>query len=234
MPISGTMCRVTVSSPTPRRVRAASWLDPRLVLGIVLVLGSVLVGARVVADARHTYRMLAANRDLAAGMVLTSADLTAVRVQLPGHGRAVYVGSDRGAIGKQLNRALSRGELLPASALGVPAARTTVTIPFAADAAPRLAAGQRVEVWLSTKSCSSTVLLADVTLQEVHDSRAGSFSSAGGQNVVVGVAASLAGRVVDALTQEGATIRAGVLSGPADPAANDALPDLSRCQPRTP
>lgn len=220
---------MTVPSPTPRRVKAPSWLDIRLVIGVVLVLCSVLIGAKVVAGANHSYRALAVTRDLAAGTLLSRDDVKAVRVQLPGRGHGVYLSGDADVVGKQLNRPLARGELLPAAAFGTADALSTVTVPFAADAAPALAPGQRVEIWLSTKACAAVVLLADVTVQDVHASAGGSFSSTGGQNVVVSVAPALAGRVVAALALDGATIRAGVLTGPAQAAVNDVLPDLGAC-----
>jgi hypothetical protein len=134
------------------------------------------------------------------------------------------------AVGRRLNRPLGRGELVPAAAVATPAALTSVTIPFGADAAPTLAPGQRMRIWLSTKACPSALLLADVAVQAVHASGGGSFSAAGGQNVVVTVEPELATRVVDALAQGGATIRAGVLSGPGAPTANSDLPDLSGCR----
>lgn len=226
------MSSVTAPSPTPRRVKAPSWLDLRLVLGVVLVLASVLLGAKIVSGANHTYRMLAVTRDLAAGTLLSRDDIKAVRVQVPAHGRGTYVGDDTDVVGKELNRSLGADELLPAAALGAPAALTTVTVPFLADAAPALSPGERVEIWLATKACASVVLLADVAVQDAHAATGGSFSSSGGQNVVVSLPPALAGRVVDALARDGATIRAGVLTGPARPAANDALPDLDACPTR--
>jgi hypothetical protein len=221
--------RVSAPSPTPRRIAAPSWLDVRLVLGVVLVLASVLIGAKIVSGANHTYRLLAVTRRLAAGTMLRPGDVTAVRVQVPHHGDGIYLPGDADVTGKQLNRALGSGELLPAAALGTPPALTTLTVPFTADAAPALSTGQRVEIWLATKTCTSVVLLADVTVQNVHVSAGGSFASSGGQNVVVSLPPALAGRVVGALALDGATIRAGILTGPTQPAANDALPALDSC-----
>jgi SAF domain-containing protein len=222
--------RVSAPSPTPRRVTAPSWLDLRLVLGVVLVLASVLIGAKVVSGANHTYRLLAVNRSLAAGTLLSRSDVTTVRVQVPDHGHGIYLADPDDVAGKQLNRALGRGELLPASALGRPAALTTVTVPLTDDAAPTLTRGQRVEIWLATKACAaSVVLLGDVTVQGVRASTGSSFSADGGQNVVVSVPAPLAGRVVAALALDGAIIRAGILTGPAQPGANDELPALNAC-----
>ncbi len=230
MPGIGHDDRVSAPSPTPRRVTAPSWLDLRLVLGVVLVLASVLVGAKIVSGANHTYRLLAVTRNLAAGTLLNRTDVTTVRVQVPDHGRGIYLSGADGVAGKQLNRPLARGELLPSAALGRPPALTTLTVPLTDDAAPALARGQRVEIWLATKDCSaSVVLLGDVTVQGVRASTGSSFSSSGGQNVVVSVPPALAGRVVAALALDGAIIRAGVLTGPAQPAANDQLPALNAC-----
>lgn len=198
-------------------------------IGVVLVLASVLIGAKVVGGANHSDRMLAVTRDLAAGTLLSSADVTVVRVQLPGRGNGVYLPRDADVVGKQLNRTLAGGELLPAAALGTAAALTTVTVPFDADAAPGLAPGQRIEIWLSTKACATVVLLADVTVQNVRASSRSSFSSSGGQNVVLSVTPALAGRVVGALALDGATIRAGILTGPAQAAGSSALPDIGAC-----
>jgi Flp pilus assembly protein CpaB len=220
---------VSAPSPTPRRVKTPSWLDLRLVLGVVLVLASVLIGAKIVSGANHTYRMLAVSRDLAAGTLLSRDDVDTVRVQLPHRGDGTYLSADADVTGKQLNRPLTRGELVPAAALGRPAALTTLTVPFGPDSAPRLSPGQRIEIWLASKACPAIVLLADVTVQAVHASAGTSFSSSGGQNVVVSVSPSLAERVVAALALDGATIRAGILTGPQRQGANDELPTLDTC-----
>ena len=154
-------------SPTPRRVATPRWLDLRLILGVVLVLAAVLLGALVVGRARHTDREVAVTRDLAAGTTLRADDLRLVDAQLPD--RADYLGSAEDAVGKVLTRPLSAGELLPAAALGAQPAATTVTVPFATDAAPQLHRGQRIVVWLSTASCPNVVLLPDVVVQDVHE-----------------------------------------------------------------
>src|SRR5690348_16850056 len=119
-------------SPAPRRVATPSWLDLRLVLGVLLVLASVLVGARIVSSARETYARVAVRHDLAVGTVLGADDLELQQVQLPDAGRNVYLSAVRDALGKKLNRPLAAGELVPASALSSVAAQTTVTVPLAA------------------------------------------------------------------------------------------------------
>jgi SAF domain-containing protein len=215
-------------SPEPNRVATPRWLDPRLVFGIVLVLAAVLVGALVVARARHTDKELAVKRNLAAGTTLRADDVEAVDAQLPDTAH-VYVRDRAKVVGKVLDRPLARGELVPSAALGSAPPRTTVSVPFAADAAPKLSRGQRIVVWLSTKSCPSVVLLDDVTVQDVHAADAGSFASGGaGQDVVLSVSPALAQRVNSALALDGVTIRAGVLTGGSRVAARS-LPALASC-----
>jgi len=218
-------------SPTPRRVATPRWLDVRVVLGVVLVLGSVLLGATLVSRADSTYTVAAAGRDLAAGTVLTAADVRLVHVRLPAHGRGTYVQTTRDAVGKTLRRDVSAGELLPVDAVAKTAPHTTITVTLAQGAAPDLRAGQRITVWLSTKACPSVVLLPDVAVQSVRRDDSGSFGSGtGGQDVVVDVAPDVAQRVVTALSSEDATLRAGVLSGHAA-TTTTTLPDLSSCLP---
>ncbi len=220
-------------SPHPRRIATPSWLDLRLVFGVVLVLGSVLVGAKIFSSASKTYPTVAARHDLAAGTVLTAGDVTIARVQLPDHGAGVYLSHVDDAVGKQLSRAVSAGELVPVGALARPAAQTTVTVPLAAGAAPDLRKGQRIELWVSTSTCSSLVLLTDVTVQAVRADPDGSFSAgSGGQDVVISVAPTLADRVIQALALDGAQIRAGVLVGAGPETRSGSvpqLPDLAPC-----
>lgn len=215
-------------SPAPQRIAAPRWLDPRLIFGIVLVLAAVLIGAVVVARARHTDKELAVTRDLAAGTTLRASDVRAIDAQLPDTAQ-VYVRDRAKVVGKVLGRPLARGELVPTAALGSATPRTTVSVPFAADAAPKLSRGQRIVVWLSSKSCPSALLLDDVTVQDVHAADAGSFASGGaGQDVVLSVSRTLAQRVNSALAIDGVTIRAGVLTGGSRVAAQS-LPALASC-----
>ncbi len=74
--------RVDPASPVPRRLTRPRWLDARLIGGVVLVLVSVLLGSLLVSSADHRQPVWSLSRDVAAGTVLTGADLRPVRVQL--------------------------------------------------------------------------------------------------------------------------------------------------------
>ena len=211
---SGTMWRVTPPSPTARRISTPSWFDLRLVLGVVLVLASVLLGASIVSNAGDTQPALAVSRDLAAGTILSVDDLVVRQVKLPEGGTGVYLTTPDEAVGRTLDRAVAGGELLAAAAIVRTPARTRITVPLASGAAPKLRAGQRVELWLSSADCAFVVLLPDVTVQTVSADDNGSFTNGtGGQNVVISVTPAQAGRVVAALAITDKQIRAGVLEG---------------------
>jgi hypothetical protein len=193
-----------------------------------LVLASVLLGATLLTGARHTDPTVVVTRDLAAGTRLTRPDLAVVDVQLPDGQRSAYPRDPAPLIGRTLARPVTSGELLPAAAVGDAPNGTTVSVPLEPGTAPELHAGQRVRLWLSTATCRAVTLVGDTTLQQVHES-SGSFSAAGGQDVVLSLPEALAERVVRALALPDVQIRAGVLAGSPDPAANQALPSLDPC-----
>ena len=106
--------------PPARRLGAPTWLDARLVLGVLLVLVSVVAGARVVGTADRSSSVWVATRDLAAGAVLTEGDLEPGRVRLFGDASR-YVGvTGPGPVGYVLTRGVGARELLPAAGLARP------------------------------------------------------------------------------------------------------------------
>jgi hypothetical protein len=185
----------------------------------------VLLGVKVVGDAHRSGHAVAVTRDLAAGTLLSAAEIRLVEARVPD--ATAYVDDVDAAVGRVTNRPLGAGELLPASALQKPPVHTVLTVPLGPDAAPALQAGQRVEIWLSTKTCPSVVLLSDVAVQDVRSPSSSAFGSTGGQTVVLSVAPEQADRVITALALDGATLRAGVLSGSSK--HSPALPSIDGC-----
>jgi SAF domain-containing protein len=213
-------------SAVARRVRPPSWLDLRLVAGVILVLASVAGGALVFSAADHRQPRWAVTRDLAAGTVLTGADLRPIRVQL-GDADDRYVPITEAVVGRALQADLQAGQLLPRAVLTVSAGGVAVTIPLLADNAPAIARGDRITVWLSTKTCQGKLLLSGVPVQAVSRSEAAGFGSDTGSVLVVNLPVADARRVVAALDLNGAVIRAGVLSG--GEAAEPVSSDLAGC-----
>jgi hypothetical protein len=220
---------VTPQSPEPRRVKAPSWFDPRLIFGVVLVLGSIALGALVVERADSTRAVVAVSHDLAAGTVLTAGDVHTTRVRLEGSA-GLYVPGDTSVVGQTLTLALRGGELVPRSALGSTSTdQTTLTIPVRPENAPEVKRGQRIAVWVSTQYCQAVLVVGDVVVQDVRQAGTGALSAASDESLVVRAPAELAQRVITALGLDGVTIRVGVLGGAPKPTANDALPGLNGC-----
>jgi hypothetical protein len=220
------MYHVVDNSPVSRRVRSPSWLDLRLVAGVGLILACVLIGVRVVASADHTAHYWSADHDLSAGVILQASDLHSVAARLP-TGSSGYFAASADLVGQAVSRPIRAGELVPKSAIAAAGPATTVTIPLGADDAPRISAGQRVTVWVSTALCPTAVVLADVAVQSVQSSRSGALAAGGGEDIVVRVSPTLAQRVIEALAIDGGQLRAGVLDGA--PTATGELTELSEC-----
>jgi hypothetical protein len=120
-----------VPSPPARRARRATWADPRLLAGVLLILVSIVVGARVVRAADRTVEVYAAAHALPAGHVLDRGDTRLVRVRLSGNA-AQYVRATFAIDGKVLAHDLNEGELVARSVLldqaGTPTRHVAVAV----------------------------------------------------------------------------------------------------------
>ncbi|MGI8666997.1 MAG: SAF domain-containing protein [Jatrophihabitans sp.] len=214
------------SSPAARRTKTPSWLDLRLVLGVLLVLVSVVIGASVLSSADHRQARWAITRDLAAGTVLTRDDVRPVRVQL-GSADTRYLPVTDAVVGKSVRDQVQAGELLPRGELDTPAEGVAVTVALKPENGPDIDQGDRITLWLSTKTCQGVVLLSGVAVQEAEKSGSSGFGADAGSVLVVRVSAGDAQRLVSALDLDGAVIRAGVLSLGQQP--DPVAPDLTAC-----
>jgi hypothetical protein len=212
-------------SPIPRRISRPSWLDFRLITGVGLVILSMLVGATVISRADHRDPMWTVSHDVAAGTLLGKDDVTLARVQLGGRG-ASYLPASEAIIGRTLRIDLASGELVPRAAVVSPPGGVTVSIPIAGDHAPRITAGDRVTVWLTTKTCRGAVLLGGVPVQSIRNSGGGPLGGSPGMGLVLRLSQQEADRVMAVVDADGAALRVGILSDgePPPPAAN-----LSAC-----
>lgn len=105
--------------PAAQRLRRPSWRDARVLLGLLLVLTSTGLGAFAFARADDRVPMYAASADLLPGTELTAENTSRVDVQL-GDLPAGYLPADADLpTGRFALRAVRRGELIPASAVGL-------------------------------------------------------------------------------------------------------------------
>jgi hypothetical protein len=188
-----------LGSPKAARLGSPSWLDGRLVLGVLLVLVSVLIGAKVLAGADASQLVWVASHDLAPGTVLADADLHEGKVRLYGTSGLYLAGGK--PTGYVVQRPISADELVPAGALSRPGERLPrreVTVPVAAGhLPPDLSSSDQVDVYLTPgdkavkrttakDGFASRLVLTGVTVVRV--TRTGGLgSSAQDQPVVVSV-----------------------------------------------
>lgn len=138
-------------APAAARLRAPSWRDPRLLVGVLLVLGSVVLGARVVAAADDTRPFYAATRALVPGDRVEADDVRVVDVRLQ-DASAAYLAADTALEpGTVATRTVGEGELLPRAALGTggDVALQPVGVPVEGAPPTGLVPGAVVDVWVA-------------------------------------------------------------------------------------
>jgi hypothetical protein len=177
------------ASPAALRASPPRWRDGRLVAGVLVLLVSVAIGARVVAAAQDTAPVLVVTADLPAGHVLTRSDLATRDVRLAGAGGRYVAGDQLSAVGgRVLDRAVSAGELLPASAVVAPSGAASEVVPLSVGEQrhPALAAGDLVDVFATfatTRGAEGCVTLPVATGLEVAVDVA--VDAGGGSDVVL-------------------------------------------------
>ena len=174
-------------SPAPARLGTASWLDKRLILGVLLVVGSVLLGARSLAGADQSQLVWSATHDLAIGTVLADGDVTLSKARLfDTSGR--YLAGPK-PIGYVLLRPVSNQELVPVDALSTPARsvpRREVTVSvLSGHLPPDLARGELVDLYVTPedKALRAHLVLGSLTVAGV--TRDGGLGATGQDQPVV-------------------------------------------------
>lgn len=184
------------ASPGARRLAAPRWLDPRLVLGVLLVLLSVLVGARVLSGADRSQLVWASNRALAPGSVLTEGDLVAVRVRLFDSALLYLDAAQPPPVGYVAVRGLGAGELVPDDALRRPELqvdfRLVTVLVETGHVPPDLVDGQQVDIWVTPtrepgSAAGSTTPAPRSTASAATTGSAGGLALSGAQVVLPGL-----------------------------------------------
>lgn len=172
------------AAPVPRRLRRPRWLEPRILIGLLLVVAAVVVGAKLVGAAKQTDQVWAAARDLAVGTTLTDADLVATDVNL-GTAASGYLTARGSLAGQVLNRPISGGELIPAQAVApAPTGGRLVAVGIdGVDMPPGVSHGSVIDLYLiragaSGAPASTTMVAKEVTVQSVTEPSSGGLSGA--------------------------------------------------------
>jgi hypothetical protein len=139
---------------TPRRRFA---IDPRLLVGALLVAASVAGVTWIVGAADRTVAVYAAKSALYPGDRVSADDLAVARVRLgPGEERYLTVADlpDDGAV---ISRAVGEGELLPAAAVGAAEGSTlaAVVVRLSGPLSDAARPGTAVDLWAAERLDSS-------------------------------------------------------------------------------
>jgi hypothetical protein len=141
-------------TPRPRRRFA---IDPRLIVGVLLVAASVAGVTWIVGAADRTVAVYAAKSALYPGDRIFAGDLAVARVRL-GSGQERYLSvaelPEEGAV---IGRAVGEGELVPVAALGAAegASLAAVVVRLSAPLSDAARAGTAVDLWSAERIDSS-------------------------------------------------------------------------------
>ncbi|MCH1882406.1 hypothetical protein [Agrococcus sp. ARC_14] len=125
-----------------------TWMDPRLVIGVVLVIASLAGVWFVVQQSARTETAWAATRTLLPGDIVAVGDVQQVDVRLP-QSQDRYLDASADPVGMVVASTVGEGEVLPLRALGAAASedRAAVVIDLQGALPSSVRAGSLVDVW---------------------------------------------------------------------------------------
>lgn len=180
----------------PRTMRTVVH-EPRVVAGIALMLVATLLGGLLLQGASQRVSVWLLSHDVAAGTVLTTADVR-LGTAAPG-AEAQYLDARDDVAGRVLARDASAGEMLPRAALadGTPRLHLVAVPVDRGRLVPGVRRGVRVDIWWTADVDGGG---AGPTRRIVRDALVAgiSESSAGGSAVVVALAPAVVHDVISA------------------------------------
>jgi hypothetical protein len=185
------------------------WIDPRFVVGILLIVASVAGVCLLLASQNRTIAVYVARDTLVQGDRVTADDFEVANVRVPASDRYLAAGGIPGSA--VVLRTVDKGELVPSSAVGdaTRTALTSVVVTASGPISASVAAGSSVDVWAarsdSDKDYEPPVVLVDgaVVVAVQHDDSL--VADRGSVSVEVRVPAARVASVLQAIA-DGRTI----------------------------
>jgi hypothetical protein len=148
------------------RIHRAFIVDPRFIVGLVLVVVSALGVTWLVATVDHTTDVYVASSTLSSGERFTADDLALAHVRLGAAVDHYLEPSDIPADGAVVVRPIEEGELVPSSAVGAVRAgdEAQVVVTVSGPVPSVVDQGSRVSLWASPAADSGTTFGAPVVL----------------------------------------------------------------------
>ncbi len=132
-------------------------LDPRLLVGALLVAASVAGVSWIVASADRTIAVYAAKTALYPGDRVTASDLAVTRVRLGSEAKRYLTVAELPPGGAVIGRAVGEGELVPSAAVGAAEGSTSaaVVVQLSSPLSGAARAGTAVDLWAAERLESS-------------------------------------------------------------------------------
>lgn len=155
-------------------MKTKRWLDPRLLIGALLVTVSIASVAFVMSATNRTTEVWAVADTVVPGDTLTADNVVLARVQLD-TAQDLYHSREASPIGQVVTRSLEAGELIPVSAVtdSALAERSRIVITVDGPLPDGVARGAVVDVWSAeplegSSFATPRVLVDDAVVAAVH------------------------------------------------------------------
>jgi hypothetical protein len=159
----------------PLAGRRRRLLDPRILIGVVLIAASALGTTALVAALTRTVVVYRAGSAIVAGDRVTTSRLAPATVRL-GDAAGLYLSGALPAEGLVATRPIAAGEIVPRSAVGTTTAvsSATVVVDLASPLAAGVAVGSTVDLWSAARTdpnenryAAPVVLVGDAVVTRV-------------------------------------------------------------------
>ncbi|MDJ0339086.1 hypothetical protein [Cryobacterium sp. PH31-O1] len=194
-----------MKTPRPTRTRRRFWVDPRFVIGLVLVVASIAGVGMIVAGSDRTTAVYTARHTLTVGDQLKSADVALTRVQLGGAVDLYLVPAADLKGGLLVTQTILAGELVARSAVGDSSGSdvTSVVVDIPGGLAGSISAGSVVDIWSAraigpSEYAPPTILVGQAVVVRIVEPT-GIIAADNGQSVEMLVPKPTVGAVLEAI-----------------------------------
>ncbi|MEP6480131.1 MAG: hypothetical protein ABJB03_12110 [Rhodoglobus sp.] len=163
-------------APLGKGAKTTFWIDPRFIIGLLLVASSVGGVYAVVTAADTTVPAYTARDALSQGQVVHLDDLVESHVRLDGANDLYLLEGDVPAAGLVVTKPVAAGELVPASAVGAEAGQrfASVVLTLTSQLPGSVDAGSSVDLWSAKETKEGfgapTVLVSSATVVRLVES----------------------------------------------------------------
>ena len=194
-----------MKTPRPTRTRRQFWVDPRFVIGLVLVVASIAGVGAIVTGSDRTTAVYTARHTLTVGDQLQPTDLVESRVQLGGAADLYLVPAPDLKDGLLVTQTILAGELVARSAVGDSSGSdvTSVVVDVPGRLALSISAGSVVDIWSARATGPSefappTILVGQAVVVRIVEPT-GIIAADNGQSVEMLVPKGNVGAVLEAI-----------------------------------